>query len=223
MKGLIRAVLLPAGLVFSVLGFAGSASAAVILSPISAIVESGGAQADIENTFNQAGLSAGFLSTVENFDTYIAGNPTHSQDSANEWFSTQNATSASVLYNLGDVFNLSAFALWNEDFAGIPSFNLSVSADGVNYTSVLPGQTPTNNTFNQPYLADVFGFAEIAAQFVRLEMLGCAGNTAGSGFCAVGEVAFRGTPIAEPGVLALTGVGLFALGLVLRRRNRVVA
>ena len=95
--------------------FVSPAAAQVIIAPTGATIDSGGPGfGSIVNTFNQAGLSAGYISGVTNFNAYIASNPSHVQIFACcEWFSNFGTTSATVTYDLGSLKTIDALALWN--------------------------------------------------------------------------------------------------------------
>jgi hypothetical protein len=198
----------------------GFANAGVIVSPVSGVIDSGGPGfGTLTETFNQAGLSAGFISGVTDFATYIASSPTHTLIySGNEWFSNLPSTTATVTYDLGSVLNISQLALWNEESSGIGVLNLLGSSDGLAFSS-LGTFSPTNNPTGSDYLADVFSFSPTNAKYVRFEMSGCpqAGSTFDS--CSIGEVAFNVTAVPEPETYAMMFAGLGLMGFVARRRK----
>ncbi|MDL2338962.1 MAG: PEP-CTERM sorting domain-containing protein [Pseudomonadota bacterium] len=202
-----------------------NANAGAIYSATSAVINSGGPGfGTLTETFNQAGLSSGYTSGVTDFNTYIAGNPTHTTSfSPFEWFSNQGTTSASVTYNLGTALSLDGFALWNEESSGIGLLDLLYSTDGVNFNALLSGLTPFDNPL-AAYPAEVFSFSAVTAQYIRLDMSRCPQSNPGTfDACAIGEVAFRGadagTPIPEPSSLALVGLALAGVGVARRARR----
>lgn len=211
------------------LGSVGSASAATIYSPTSAVINSGGPGfGDIADTYNHNGLLTNFVSGVDNFNTYLASNPVHSFIfSSNEWFSEANATSASVTYDLGSVLNIDRLALWNEDSSGFGSLNLLYSTDGTNFLSLASGLTPSYNTTDINYQSQVFSFAAQNARYVRFDGSACKTSpvVGDDNYCAIGEVAFSGsaaTAVPEPS--GIVGTSVLALGLigrkVLKNRNK---
>jgi hypothetical protein len=204
------------------LGAAGSAGAVgIILSPTGATVNSGGTAnlfgvplSNIADTYNQNGLTTGFASGSADFDTVVA--TSRQSKSAGEWFKDPlNGNASVVTYNLGSVYSIDRLALWNEDLTGINSFNLSYSTDGISFSSLASGLTPTNNPFGLTgtYGADVFSFATTSAQYVRFEGLSCP-----FGACSIGEVAFASTQTKQvPEPSGIVGTSVLAIGLIGRK------
>lgn len=204
-----------------------TAHAQVIIGPAAATVDAGGTEAagNINDTFNQSGLSAGYTSGVTNFNAYLASNPLHTATYVGfEWFSGVSST-ATVTYDLGALRSIDALALWNEEFSGIGTLNLLGSTNGVTFSAFATGLAPTNNPASTPYPAQVFAFATQSTRYVRFAMSDCP-QPAGGGYngCSIGEVAFRTAAVAavpEPATLALVGGGLLGLGAIARRRRTV--
>jgi hypothetical protein len=200
------------------------ATAGAILGAVSATINSGGPGfGSINDTLNQAGLFTAYTSGVTDYDTYLAGNPQHNLVFAEkEWFSNSGSSSASVTYNLGAPKTVDAFALWNEDIAGIGLFDLLSSIDGMTFTSVLASVAPADTLNNTDYGAQSFKFGAVTAQYFRIDASSCPQAPAG-GFesCAIGEVAWRETAavVPEPGSLALVGLALACTPLLSRRRK----
>ncbi|KXI30962.1 PEP-CTERM sorting domain-containing protein [Paraglaciecola hydrolytica] len=200
-----------------------------IISAIGATINAGPGYVDVDNditnTYNQAGLYSNYQDNITDFDSYIASNPFHTSDyNNNEWFSAHTATS--VTYDLGRIVGMNALALWNEESAGIATFNLLGSIDGDNFFSLADGLLPTDNYFDENlpyadyrYLPEVFGFETANVQYVRLDISGCRALKGSYDICSIGEIAFRAVDVPEPSSSIIFGLGL--LGLVSRRlRNK---
>lgn len=189
----------------------------VIISPVAASASSDVSSNSIGNTIDQSGLSMGFTSGVTDFDAYIASNPTHTTTFAGfEWFTPQDVLSATVDYDLGGVYNIDQMALWNEESSGIGQFNILVSQDNVNFTTIGSNLSPFDNPLAD-YLADVFDIQDSLARYVRLEVSGCPQPNPGTfPGCGIGEIAFatrddipsQPEPATILGLLAVSGLGL---------------
>jgi hypothetical protein len=214
-------------LVVTALGGLNSAAVAAVMitGAVSATVNSGGTRpgTNINDTFNQNGLSGPYVSDVTPFQPYVS-NTSHTLVFIGfEWFSLQGTTTASVTYDLGELDVIDGVALWNEEASGIGILDLFWSPDNSTFTSWATGLTPTNNPFNLPYLADVFDLTPVNARYVRFDMSNCPQPPIGVSFpsCSIGEVAFRDPEVAavpEPTILTLLGIGLAGL-VAMRRRD----
>jgi hypothetical protein len=205
----------------TILSIAASNAVAVpTFAPIqSAIVTAGGpGSVSIDNTFNQAGLSANYVPGVTPWQPFVS-TTSHTFIFGNfEWFSEPFNTAASVTYDLGAVQAIDAAALWNEESAGIGTLNLLTSTDGVAFSAWgAANLIPTNNPIGLDYFADVFEQGAVNARYIRFDMSDCPQQPAGAGVfngCAIGEVAFRtadGIAVPEPGVVMLLIAGLLGL------------
>ncbi len=218
-----KALLVACAVAFGLAATSNSAAAAVIVAPVSGVINSGGPGfGTLAETINQAGLSSGYVSGVTDFDVYLATNPTHTTTfSGFEWFSNSGTNSASVTYDFGSAITIDRLALWNEESSGIGLLDLYWSTDNVTFNPLALGLTPTDNPL-AAYGADVFGFASTNARYVRFDMSGCPQPNPGSfQACGIGEVAFSsgGEAIPEPGTAALLGLGVAGLGLMRRRKR----
>lgn len=213
----------------ALLASAAQAGPGFIIAPVSATVDTNGPGfGSITNTFDQSGLSAGYTAGVTNFDDYIASAPSHTTTfNGFEFFANSGTNSLQVTYDFGAATVINALALWNEEASGIASLNLLTSNDGINFTSLVSGLSPTNNTVD--YFADVFAFGAVSARYVRFSASGCPQSGIGAfPGCAIGEVAFRTGTLAAPGVpepaswaMMIAGFGL--VGAAMRRRVAVAA
>ncbi len=179
-----------------------------------------GAQYSIDNVINQSGLSATY-SNGDNFESFTSTTK-HSYAPGDEWWAPYYSTEANILFDLGAEFEVEKVAFWNEDWGGISSLEIFVSdAAGTQGTS-LGTFFPTDNTFEQDYLADVFEFSNYTnARYLRFDLDGAGFDYQNVGFVdtiSLGEVAFSVEPVPEPATLLLFGAGLAGL-IGLRRKN----
>lgn len=207
------------------------AYAGPIISATDAYIVVGDSFDDIDNnlanTYNQAGLYDEYEDNVTDFDSYIASNPYHTSDyNHKEWFSQDSF--ASVVFDLGGLFNIDAVALWNEESAGIKLLDLSGSIDGVNFFSLATGLFPVNNPYdpNNPnddyrYKAEVFETTAANLRFVKFDMTKCLYDSTSIEVCSIGEVAFRSTEVSAPQTLAIFMFGL--VGIAVRKRANIAA
>lgn len=206
-----------------------SAQAGVVVSAQSAQIIAGAPGVGaISSTYDQYGLINDYVSGVTDFDTYIASNPLHVWDFSvvdagttyyYEWFSNFGTTTATVSYDLGEVYDVHGLALWNEDGNGIGKLNILGSLDGLTWTSLGSNLSPTNHAEGLDYGADVFSWSTTPVRFVKLEASQCPSSSAWVG-CSIGEVAFNATAVPEPSSIAMAGLGLALVGAVATRRRR---
>lgn len=199
------------------------AQAGQILGAVGGVINSGGPGfGSINDTFNQAGLLAGYTSGVTDFASYLASNPTHTTTfNGFEWFSAQGTNSASVTYDLGSALGIKSLALWNEESSGIGSLALFGSLDGVTFSS-LGAFNPIDNPVGVDYGAEVFSFAATQARYIRFDMTGCPQQPSTFSACAIGEVAFESAVIGavpEPATWAMMISGFGMIGGAMRRRR----
>lgn len=199
------------------------AVASVVYAPVAGTASSTTPGYGIEHSFDQSGLSINYVSGVTDFDSYIASNPYHSYLAANDWFSSgsnwyQNAT---IEFDLGSVKSVDGFALWNEENAGIRQANVSISSDGVNFTSLMTVNPLWNNWTVTQYLPETFGFTAVDARYFRMELISCPPNSGVGWYCSMGEIAFSVSAVPVPPAVWLFGSGLLGLVGIARREARV--
>ena len=193
------------------------AQAATIVQPtaVSTSMGSENANFDVTNIINQSGLSQTYTSGVDDFDTYIGLNPTHSGNSGVRWFSSQ--PTGQVTCDLGEELNTTRLAFWNGFSGGrVTSFEVYSDDDGDfdnGGTTLLGSFDPLALTGN-PVSVEVFDFTDAITQFIHFNITGAGAPNA----TTVSEVAFEvgeATPpptTPEPStVLALMGLGLGVL------------
>ncbi len=179
-------------------------------------------------TINQSGLSQLYTSGVTDFETYVAADPLHYQNSTPPNFAYSPTTAPfNVDYALGGTYSVNQLVLWNYPFpnsAGLNQFEVYTSNDVAFVTETLVGSfTAADNGFNAGFYninhAEVFDLADTNAAYVRIRALS---NYRGSGGVGFSEIAFGGDAVSqnvpEPAAPALVLVGLLALTGIRRRR-----
>lgn len=199
---------------------AASASAGVIVSPTTIAADTTFPGYDVTALIDQSGLTAGFVSEVTDFDAYMAGDPHHSWQLANEWFSAANLPGAVLTMDLGQVFRIQTAALWVDEYWGAGAVTVATSLDGVTFTDVGASALSDWATGPQNYPADLVALSDNTGRYVRLTLSGCPSPlSAPDGGCGLGEVAFEVTTVPEPAAWALMIAGFGAVGATLRRRR----
>jgi len=201
----------------------------VMIQPTDAVIIAGGPGfGSIVNTYNQAGLSAGYVSGVTPTMPYLATTTHTNAFPCCEWFSESGSTTATVSYEAWapkKVKWIDSFELWNEESSGIGVFDLWHGAfAGDLGTLLLAGISPTDNPLGPPYLADVYSIMPKKGGWYTLVMSKCPQPVPGSfPSCAIGEVAFNGPLVPEPGTWAMLIAGFGLMGTALRRRRAALA
>lgn len=175
----------------------------------------------LERTLDQSGLTIGYTSGVTDFDAYMAATPRHRSHLSNSIYLAPNgATIGSITYDLGGLFLLESFALWNRGTTnqGVDEFNLVLSEDAsFTTTTTISGLVGGTSGGLSSALATVYDLGgPISAAFVRMDTLS-SNNSFGT--ISFGEVAFEAfVPVPAPSGLAPFGLAL-ALFWSLRRRH----
>ena len=207
MKSITKTLLPLAGI-----ALAGSAHAAVIITPISGTVN---VQLDgaygIENTIDGSGLSGGGTSGDILSET-------HSRDSTgsgNAWLENS-ATPTVMTFDLGGTFTVESVHLWNYVHSngsqwGVATVDISFSTDGGSNYGNLIDDLGVFTQPGDPIAAQTIGFSAVSGvTHIKLD-----GITGHSSLTGISEIRF-GEAIPEPSSLALLGLG----GLALLRRRR---
>ncbi len=200
----------------------------VLVQPVDAVILEGGPGfGSIENTYNQAGLSATYVSGVTPTMPYLATTTHTTIFACCEWFSNDGSTTATVSYlvPLDRVKWIDSFHLWNEESSGIGKFDL--------WWGMFPGDlahlllaavSPTDNPLSPDYLANSWSIAPKPGGWYTLIMSECPQPNPGSfAACAIGEVAFNGPVVPEPGTWAMMIAGFGLVGWAARNRRRDLA
>ncbi|GAB1623909.1 hypothetical protein AAOGI_39590 [Agarivorans albus] len=194
-----------------------SAQAGVILSAVDVSTNMGTRFAgDINNTIDQSGLNSTFVSGVTDFDTYNPSSQSVINTAPHQWWGATD-TLGYTDFDLGAVYNLHRFALWNANFIfGVKDFRVLID-DNAAFSSALDLGSFTAN-FDQA-TGQVFDLLDGVGRYVRIEHLSIHSNSSN-----INEVAFDVssfspvTSVPEPSTLAIFGLA-FA-GLMFRRKQR---
>lgn len=204
----------------------------VIRSPVAVLntVSDSGSSFSIQNTIDESGLVTPFLSGTDDFTLYDPASKLHSFLATTEWFAPLGVVSATIIYDLGAVYNLPRVAFWNEESAGTQTLTVLTCATSTCASAVTIGTfLPTNNSPNvnsttiANYTADVFSLGSASGRYVEFLVTGPqAGFTYNS--VSIGEVAFDTTTAAtpEPSTFVFGLAGLAFLGAKFLSRRRVL-
>ena len=201
------------------------AQAGTIVQPTGVSTSMGSFDAgfDIGNTINQSGLSQTYTSGVDDFDTYVGLNPTHSGSSGFRWASSTGTTTGTITFDLGSIITTTRLALWNAVLAsqGITAFEVFSDNDGDfgNGGTTSLGSFNATSTFD-PNAVQVFDFTDATTQFIHFDVTANGGNGT---FTTLGEVIFEEgqdglPPTTTPEPSSLIGLAVIGGGFLLRKR-----
>lgn len=187
------------------------------VQPVGATTDMGATPGSpIDNTRNQSGLTAGYVSGTTTLGDLLAVEPTHDGFiGAFNWVANPGTVMGVIDYDLGSEMFIDAMALWNSS-DGISNFDLLID-DNPSFTSPdhVGNFSPSFAANPSLTAADVFTFAPTKGSHVRMLVWGSYGSEA-----RLGEVVFQQfIAVPEPASLVLLGLG--GMGLLFQRRNRV--
>jgi hypothetical protein len=143
---------------------------------------------------------------------------------ATMWLST--STTPEITWNLGDLYDLTGFHLWNYNEAyngqtantrGIETANISISTDGTIFTTIVTGMNFANASGFDTYTGEDKTLIA-TAQYVRFNITDNYGDLSNTG---LSEIRFIGTiPVPEPTTLSSLLVASLCLALGARHRLR---
>jgi hypothetical protein len=208
--------------------------ATMVVQPVSATLTNfvpGGEP--ITQAINQSGLSAGYTSGVTDFDTYVAGEPTHTSTGApgttdfSGNASSHDVSALQITFNLGSLYIVEEIAFWNFGINTTPALSevdIQASVDELFLSPMSLG------TFQPSFPGGITQDVQVynsfsttpAVQYIRFLNMENAGTSSSIAF---GEVAFGATAIPEArawltlGLVAVGAACAFCVRKLLQRNN----
>jgi hypothetical protein len=188
----------------------------------------------LSQAIDQSGLSTTYTSGVTNFQTYVAGAPTHTNTGAagttdfiGSASSAADVSTRVITFDLGELLVVEEIAFWSF-FLGstapqITSVDIEASQDASFTTPVSLGTFTPAATFSATQPVQVYdAFAATVAQFIRFVNIDTSSSSV-----AFGEVAFGATAVPEARAwLMMSAILVGAIGTIgvrKLRQNRVAA
>jgi len=136
----------------------------------------------------------------------------HDAEDFTGWKSIPGITEGFITFNLGGLYELDAFGVWNHaqlnGDRGVHSVLVEISTNGTDFAPLAGGPTVFARAPSAPVSAQVFSFAPVAAAYVRFDV----NDGYGAVNTGLAEVRFSGTAqVPEPGGWLLLGAGLAGL------------
>ncbi|MGK7929917.1 MAG: discoidin domain-containing protein [Microcystaceae cyanobacterium] len=199
------------------------AQAGTIVQPTGVSTSMGdiGSPFEIGNIIDQSGLSQTYTSGVDDFDTYIGLNPTHTAASQlnSYWASSFSTTLGQITFDLGSTLTTTRLAFWGANFVNqdITAFEVYSDDDGDfnnGGTTLLGNFNPTFS--NDPNSAQVFDFTDATTQFIHFNVTANGGS---ADFTTLGEVAFEEGVATTPEPSSLIGLVVIGGGFLLKKAS----
>lgn len=195
----------------------GAASGATMIQPQSVSFDSTlfSTSYQLTNLINQDGLSSAYVHRETDYEEYLGLDATQASNPLTQYAVMAIGNQVTFEFDLGEAYELSHILLWNGPSSAstrVASFAVSISNQANFSTSTNLGTYNSSPDAAHPVSVEGFELAQTGeGRYVRIVT-----TNAGGANTLIGEIAFAGTAVPEPGVVALGSLGL--LGFLRRRR-----